>query len=99
MIMDAISIYLRPSAFFLPHRSSFRMGSGLVRRHDDRELSGRTGYAASSRELICRCSNRRSDDGRNDTAGHSPLLATLVASTVIVLFPGLSTFPADAVGL
>lgn len=94
MILDL----LRPSAFPSPHRSSFRMGSGLVRRHDDRELSGRTGYAASSRELICRCSNRRSDDGRNDTAGHSPLISHVGGLSCHRTLPGFKHVPADAVG-
>ena len=74
------------------------MGSGLVRRHDDRELSGRTGYAASSRELICRCSNRRSDDGRNDTAGHSPLISHVGGLSCHRTLPGFKHVPADAVG-
>lgn len=97
MIMDAISIYYVLLPFLLPIVHHFA-GSGLVRRHDDRELSGRTGYAASSRELICRCSNRRSDDGRNDTAGHSPLISHVGGLSCHRTLPGFKHVPADAVG-
>lgn len=68
------------------------MGSGLVRRHDDRELSGRTGYAASSRELICRAQIADLTMEEMTPPVIPLLLATLVALAVIVLFPGLSTF-------